>query len=524
MPRFLVRNRKETQTDQSALQRAAQYLRMSTDHQQYSIANQSAVIALYAAAHNLGIVRSFVDAGKTGTTIKCRPGLQELLRMVELGTADFSEVLVYDVSRWGRFLDSDEAAYYEYLCKRAGISVHYCAEQFENDNSTISNLLKALKRTMAGEYSRELSVKISAGQRRLVSMGFWQGGTPPFGMMRQIVDRNGKPKCLPGFGEWKSVSTDRVVLIPGPPEAIRAVRLAYDLYTKRGKDRHEIAKVLNARRVFRGPTPWTVQKLRNLFLDPTYKGAYVYGKHDFKFHKWKAVPSDQWLIREHSFPGIISEKQWNQARDRIGLELKPLVDTELLEGLRRLWKRKGRLNSILINAARDIPSVQAYHNHFGGINEAYRLIGYPLPRDYSYVEAIRLSRRLRREVCNGICEQIRAVGGTAERMHVPGVLLINQSVTVKVFICKGWVRPGLNTIWRLLLGKSAAADLVIVGRLNPPAPSILDYFVVPAFAQMHGALNVRAKDNDAFLDIYRCDDLGTFANAFRRVPIGSEAV
>jgi hypothetical protein len=95
---------------------------------------------------------------------------------------------------------------------------------------------------------------------------------------------------------------------------------------------------------------------------------------------------------------------------------------------------------------------------------------------------------------------------------------------VKVFICKGWVRPGLNTIWRLLLGKSAAADLVIVGRLNPPEPSILDYFVVPAFAQMHGALNVRAKDNDAFLDIYRCDDLGTFANAFRRVPLGSEAV
>jgi len=42
--------------------------------------------------------------------------------------------------------------------------------QFENDNSAISNLLKALKRTMAGEYSRELSVKVSAGQRRLVAM------------------------------------------------------------------------------------------------------------------------------------------------------------------------------------------------------------------------------------------------------------------------------------------------------------------------------------------------------------------
>lgn len=151
---------------------AAQYLRMSTDHQQYSILNQSAAIVLYAAAHNLGIVRSFVDKGKSGTSIKRREGLQEVLRVVETGGADFTEVVVYDVSRWGRFPDSDQAAHYEFLCKRAGIAVRYCAEQFENDDSVTSNLLKALKRTMAGEFSRELSVKVSAGQRRLASMGW----------------------------------------------------------------------------------------------------------------------------------------------------------------------------------------------------------------------------------------------------------------------------------------------------------------------------------------------------------------
>lgn len=186
MPRYSKRPRLEDQESATALRRAAQYVRMSSEHQQYSIANQSAAIALYAAAHNLGIVRSFVDGGKTGTTIKHRMGLQELIRTVESGTADFAEILVYDVSRWGRFPDSDEAAYYEFLCKRAGLKVRYCAEQFENDNSTTSNLLKALKRTMAGEYSRELSVKISDGQRRLASMGFWQGGPAPFAMARRL--------------------------------------------------------------------------------------------------------------------------------------------------------------------------------------------------------------------------------------------------------------------------------------------------------------------------------------------------
>src|SRR5437868_13767404 len=104
-----VANPSTLNSPSTQLQPAAQYLRMSTDHQQYSIANQSAAIALYAAAHNLGIIRSFVDGGKTGVTIKRRSGLQGLLDVVESGMADFSVVIVYDVSRWGRFPDADES-------------------------------------------------------------------------------------------------------------------------------------------------------------------------------------------------------------------------------------------------------------------------------------------------------------------------------------------------------------------------------------------------------------------------------
>src|SRR5262249_37138701 len=58
-----------------------------------------------------------------------------------------------DVSRWGRFQDADEGAYHEHVCSRAGIRVHYCGEQFDNDGSIGSILLKNVKRVMAGEYS-----------------------------------------------------------------------------------------------------------------------------------------------------------------------------------------------------------------------------------------------------------------------------------------------------------------------------------------------------------------------------------
>src|SRR5207244_2483001 len=95
-----------------SLVRAAQYLRMSTDHQEWSIEIQSAAIAVYAASHSMGIVRSYVDAGKSGVTITRRKGLQDLIRTVTRRRADFEVVLVYDISRWGRFQDVDESAHY----------------------------------------------------------------------------------------------------------------------------------------------------------------------------------------------------------------------------------------------------------------------------------------------------------------------------------------------------------------------------------------------------------------------------
>lgn len=90
-----------------------------------------------------------------------RDGLQSLMRDVQSKQAQFEAILVYDVSRWGRFQDADEGAYHEHLGSRAGIRVHYCGEQFDNDGSIGSILLKNVKRVMAGEYISPQSPLIS---------------------------------------------------------------------------------------------------------------------------------------------------------------------------------------------------------------------------------------------------------------------------------------------------------------------------------------------------------------------------
>lgn len=122
---------------------AAQYLRVSNDHQEYSLQNQTETIQEYAKHHGFEIVQTYSDLGRSGVLLKNRPGLIRLLNDVISGDALFSAVLVYDVSRWGRFQDCDEAAHYEFICKSADVPVHYCAEAFANDDTLPSSIVKA---------------------------------------------------------------------------------------------------------------------------------------------------------------------------------------------------------------------------------------------------------------------------------------------------------------------------------------------------------------------------------------------
>jgi len=91
---------------------AAQYVRMSTEDQQYSIANQESAIQTYAKSHGYVVTSTYADAGKSGVAIKHRKELRRLLHDVTSGQAPYKTILVYDVSRFGRFQDVDEAAYW----------------------------------------------------------------------------------------------------------------------------------------------------------------------------------------------------------------------------------------------------------------------------------------------------------------------------------------------------------------------------------------------------------------------------
>jgi hypothetical protein len=322
------------------------------------------------------------------------------------------------------------------------------------------------------------------------------------------------------LGEWKSIETDRIVLCPGPKEAVDTIKLAFNLYTNKHKSRHQIAEILNSQKRFRGKKPWDIVMLRNLLTNPVYKGSYAYGKH---YDGYKNVPSERWLVRERAFPAIISDKQWERAYQLSRAEIKRYTDAELLDSLRKLWKREGTLNSTIINAAKDIPSCQAYRNHFGGINEAYKLIGFPIPREMCSVHAITVLRNIRNRLCDEICTQILTVGGVAERRGETGLLFVNRNITVEVGLSTGMYWHSRHTSWTLLLSKKPVADITIIARLNRQDQSLLDYYVFPALSQVRGGFHVRNDSNPAFLEVHHFPTLRPFVEAFRSHPIREAA-
>ena len=129
---------------------------------------------------------------------------------------------------------------------------------------------------MAGEYSRELSVKVFAGQCRLIELGYRQGGIAGYGLRRMRVDQHGQMLGLLRPGEQKSLQTDRVILVPGPADEIATVDRIYRLFVEDGKTETQIAEILNGAGTATDLSrPWTRGSVHQVLSNEKYIGNNV---------------------------------------------------------------------------------------------------------------------------------------------------------------------------------------------------------------------------------------------------------
>jgi DNA invertase Pin-like site-specific DNA recombinase len=458
---------------------AAQYLRMSTEHQQYSLQNQSTAVRRYSEAQGFEIVQTYSDAAKSGLVLVNRPGLRQLLQDVVSGKCTYKAILVYDVSRWGRFQDSDEAAHYEFLCKSAGVPVHYCAETFANDGTLPSLIMKALKRTMAAEFSRELGVKVLAGQERLARLGFKQGGIPGYGLRRMLVSANGVPKQELASGERKSIATDRVILVPGPAHEVQCVRNIYKMLVFDKLTVHAITRELIDNHVeYMGDSKWTPHIVDSILTQPKYAGYHVFGRTSCKLcTPTVRLPKSKWILTPGAFAPIVDCATFVSAQQILQSRTIHQSNEELLNRLRALLAFAGRLSPRLIEESDDIPSPSTFVHRFGGLRRAYELIGYD--RNFKFIDLRGRIQLLREELLKRIREMF------PDRVSIvrPGLkwrsrLQLSNGLTVSVLVARS-VRPWKTALWRILPVPQESEFVTLLARLDDSNRSFLDYHVFP---------------------------------------------
>jgi DNA invertase Pin-like site-specific DNA recombinase len=500
--------------------RAAQYVRMSTEHQQYSTENQADMIREWAAKRGCEIIRTYADDGKSGLKLEGRDSLKAMIDDVQSGNADFSAILVYDISRWGRFQDTDESAYYEYLCKRAGIDVHYCAEQFENDGGPAATIIKSVKRVMAAEYSRELSSKVFKGQCKLIELGYRQGGPAGFGLRRMLIDHTRKEKGILARGEKKSLQTDRVVLVRGPEEEIRVVQWIYSMFIREGRWEREIAEILNARGILTDlGRPWTRGTVNEVLTNEKYIGNNVYNRQSFKLKKKRVVNTpDMWVRCENAFVPIVSPEDFYTAQGIILARARRFTDDEMLDRLRALLAKQATLSSFLIDSADDMPTSSAYRARFGSLLRAYQLAGYQPDRDYRYLEINRALGRLRPQLFDDVLRQLGAAGAHVTRDLATDLLLINGEYTASMALSRCRQTAAGLLRWMVRFDRTLIPDITILVRMDPANQQPADYYLLPIMDIALPKL-LLCETNGAHLDTYQFDNLDYFTTMAKRSKI-----
>lgn len=318
----------------------AYYRHSAEDKQENSVGIQRDHTQKFAKQYGIEIIHEEADEGKSGLQAS-RPGFEKLFNdwILSPNAPQFDYVLVYDVSRWGRFQDQDEAAYYEFRCKQHGKKVIYVSRGFpKEEQQLMSHLQTSIERYMAAEYSRQLSDKVFYGCVKVSEQGYSAGGMACYGMSRVLLDENKKPIRLLKRGEHKEISNQRVTFTPVNDQTTDAVRTMFELLVKKWNTPNEIATALNAQGIpSASGSPWDREKVLRILTNETYTGTRLYNKTWGRLkQKSRRNPRNEWVIQPNAFPAVVDDQLFKEAQEHLYW----LIPTKWKRGLYAINKIK----------------------------------------------------------------------------------------------------------------------------------------------------------------------------------------
>jgi hypothetical protein len=186
------------------------------------------------------------------------------------------------------------------------------------------------------------------------------------------------------FGERKSLATDRVILVQGPPNEVQFVRNIYSMLVAEKRTVYSIANELNRRNIpYVNSRTWDSLAVYTVLTHPKYMGCHVFGRTASRLSTPKVnKPTSEWVVTPGSYVAIVDSATFMEAQRVLCERTINKSDAAILESLRSLFAKKGRLTLALIQAS-DLPSPSTYRKRFGSLRRAYELVGYGEAEDFT---------------------------------------------------------------------------------------------------------------------------------------------
>jgi hypothetical protein len=415
----------------------------------------------------LEIVESYFDGGRSGLTLHKRPAMKRLLARVASEDCAFGTVLVYDISRWGRFQDPDASAYYEYHCRLQGVDVRYVQEQFQPTGTPLDALFKGMKRVMAAEYSRELAVKTVAGQSAAMNQGFHLGSLPCIGVSRvAIAKHTGETRTL-GAMEHKAMNREHVKWVRGPDHEVALVQRLFHLYATTDASVVQLADLLAAEgHRARNGRPLSRWRIGTLLASEVFIGNFVWGREK---QGRRRLESDQAFRRiEGSFEPVVSRELWEAVKRKRAKKSGVFRSkAELLADLARAVSINPALTASDLRLL-DCANRSTYVKWFGSFEAALAQIGRrPHKRKLDEYQRVARTRTLALALCGAAVAVLNEQG--VHCVELSGArggqsVLVRNLVTVRVQLIWRRERYGLMQ-WSLRKIYRDSFDHILVVRL-----------------------------------------------------------
>jgi hypothetical protein len=229
-----------------------------------------------------------------------------------------------------------------------------------------------------------------------------------------------------------------------------------------------------------------------------------------------------WIRGNAAFQPIISSDLFTKAQIIIRERSRKVPDVELLEQLRDLLKREGRLSGLLIDETDGMASSSVYRNRFSSLIQAYKLIACTPERDYQFIETNRQLRLMYPAVVSNVIERIHGLGGAVRVNPRNDLLTVNDEFTTSLVLARCRQRESGSARWLIRVDSGLNPDITVAVRMDAQNREPLDYYLLPRLDLTFEKL-LLAEDNSLGLDTYRFNTLDFFFGMAQRARIPEAA-